>query len=788
VTLGLQEKWSRLSQMGWEELRTRVAQAAGKRLDLACYRAGVRPRPGRLLQPAPRTVKFFFSSAELAKRIALLREHLPQEVESIVREADGICRHEVDLLGYEKLNYGPDIDWHLDAVHGKRAPLKPWFKIDFLNFSEVGDHKVIWELNRHQHLVTLAKAWRLSNDRGYADELRAQWYSWQKSNPYPLGVNWASALEVAFRSLSWLWIRQLMAGCDSFPATFGTDLLRALQRNGRYIERYLSTYFSPNTHLLGEAVALFFIGTLCPEIPIAERWRQAGWNIVLNEAKRQVRPDGVYFEQALYYHVYALDFFLHARTLAALNDTKIPAEFDAVLRKMLDFVHALSQAGAPGEFGDDDGGRVFNPRRNRVEHMTDPLAIGAALYESEKYASAGALTEEAVWLFGEQAVGKFESKTPRPIPCSRVFDSGGIYLLADSEPCPQLMMVDGGPQGIGHSSHGHADALSLQFSVDGQGILVDPGSYVYISDDDARNLFRGTGAHNTLKVDGIDQAIPEGPFAWSSIPRVQAERWLAGETFELFIASHDGYRRLPDPVVHRRMVFHAKGGFWLVRDMVEGQQPHLLQSFWHFAPGLMVTEEAGTITVTRPESLPDGDPAAIALALLPVQSPAWTTELRSGLVSPAYGATQPAPVVCFSATVPLPSESAVLLVPLTRATKLGKFASIQESGPSAVRAYRYDVARSTRYIFLGGNGSWRCGPWSSDASLLYCALEDGRLEHVVMVSGSYARWQDKQFIVHPTRVERFEWVAGDGGTKTFSSDRAALEHAEIDFEFLDPVL
>lgn len=773
--------------MSWEEVRTRVAQAAGKRLDLASYRAGLRPHTPRLLQPAPRTAKFFFSAADLARRVALLREHLPQEVEEILREADAICHHEFDLLGYQKLNYGADIDWHRDEVHGKRALLQPWFKINFLSFSEVGDHKIIWELNRHQHLVTLAKAWCLTNNRGYADELSAQWYSWQQSNPYPLGVNWASALEVAFRSLSWLWIRQLMAGCESFTAAFETGLLRALQWNGRYIERYLSTYFSPNTHLLGEAVALFFIGTLCPEIPSAERWRQAGWNIILNEAQRQVRPDGVYFEQALYYHVYALDFFLHARTLAALNDSKIPAEFDSGLRKMLDFVQALSQSGPPASFGDDDGGRVFNPRRNRVEHMTDPLAIGAVLYESEQYAAAGTLTEESVWLLGERAIEKFEGETPRPIPCSKAFESGGIYLMADREPCPRQMMVDGGPQGIGHSSHGHADALSIQLSVDGQRILVDPGSCVYISDTDARNLFRGTSAHNTIQVDGLDQAVPENPFAWSSIPRVQAERWLAGETFDLFIGSHDGYRRLPDPVLHRRMVFHAKGGFWLVRDILEGQQPHSLQSFWHFAPGLTVREEAEAIVVERPASPSDGGPA-VALALLPAQGPAWTTKLRSGLVSPAYGATQPAPVVCFSATAPLPSDSAVLLVPLTRATRLGQFASIQERAASGVRAYRYDAARSTRCVFFGGNGSWHCGPWSSDASLLYCALEDGRLEHVVMVSGSYAQWQDKQFIVHPTRVERFEWVAGRDGPKTYSSDRAALERAEVDFEFLDPVL
>src|SRR5439155_16935854 len=139
--------------------------------------------------------------------------------------------------------------------------------------------------------------------------------------------------------------------------------------NGRHIQRYLSTYFSPNTHLLGEAVALFFIGTLYPQLPYAERWRDLGWKIILQSAKRQVRSDGIYFEQALHYHVYALDFFLHARALAERNGIEIPSEFDSVVEKMLMVVEALSQAGSPEGVGDDDRGRVFNPRRNRTKHM-----------------------------------------------------------------------------------------------------------------------------------------------------------------------------------------------------------------------------------------------------------------------------------------------------------------------------------------------------------------------------------------------------------------------------------
>ena len=341
--------------MSLEEVRTRIAQEAGKRFDLALYRWGKLDHAQRPLEPSSRPARFFFSLDDVRERARLVRETLPTEADAVIQEADAICRHQFHLLGYKNVDYGTEIDWHLDAVHRRRAPLKPWFKIDFLNFSEVGDHKITWELNRHQHLVTLAKAWCLTEDSRYSDELVQQWYAWQKANPYPMGINWASALEVAFRSLSWLWVRNLLAANRGVPSSFDKDLVAALRVQGRYIERYRSTYFSPNTHLIGEAVALFFIGALCPEISHAQHWQQLGWRIVTEEAERQVRADGVYFEQSLYYHVYALDFFLHARILAALNNALVPQAFDTVLHKMLEFLEAAAYAGLPEGFGDDDG-------------------------------------------------------------------------------------------------------------------------------------------------------------------------------------------------------------------------------------------------------------------------------------------------------------------------------------------------------------------------------------------------------------------------------------------------
>src|ERR1035438_10255352 len=324
----------------------------------------------------------------------------------------------------------------------------------------------------------------------------AQWHSWFEANPYPLGINWASTLEVAFRSLSWIWFDQMLTGSPDYDQ-FRGKMTAALAFHGSYIERYLSTYFSPNTHLLGEALALFFLGTLYPQMPGAQRWMESGWQIVLREAGRQVRPDGVYFEQSLYYHVYALDFFLYARLLATRNGMEIPQAYDALIGRMLDVVAALAQAGPPEGFGDDDGGRLWNPRRNHVENMTDPLALGALVYL--KNFSSARLTEEAIWLFGERAVDELSSENSNESVQSVAFPDGGLYVLADSHPYRQTMVVDAGPHGVDRAGHGHADALSVRLTMDEQRWLVDSGSGVYISDDPVdRNAFRGTAAHNTI--------------------------------------------------------------------------------------------------------------------------------------------------------------------------------------------------------------------------------------------------------------------------------------------------
>ena len=728
------ERCRRLVSMSRDELRVRTGQEIAKRWDLIRYWAGGDFVPNGCDFFPESSARFFFTPEELPDIINCLRERLPDVAADIVQRAERICEHRFDLLGYEGLDYGTEIDWHLDVVHGKRAPRRPWFKIRYLDFAEVGDSKVTWELSRHQHLVTLAKAYRLTGRTHYVLELLRQWYHWQEQNPYPIGINWASSLEVAFRSLSWLWIGNLLNSCSVTSERFSSDLRRALMLNACHIEKFLSTYFSPNTHLLGEGVGLFSIGTLHSEVPAADRWRKLGWQIVVDEAKRQVLPDGVHFEQSIYYHVYALDFFLHARMLANANDMPIPATVDQTLEKMLNALCTLGKVGPLPAFGDDDGGRVFEPRRNRSEHLLDPLATGAVLFNRSDFKlAADGIREETLWLCGIKGVRQFDELSIREDSAmSFAFEWSGMYGMASPRPVPQQLIVDAGPQGAGRAGHGHADGLSIQVSVGGSGVLIDPGTLAYVDPDGKRNRFRGTASHNTVQVDGVDQAAPGGPFGWYGLPNVNVDRWITSDSFDFFEGSHTGYRRLSSPVHHRRCIFYFKPHFWVVRDVLEGTGTHNIALNWHFAPGWLSGIPGGA----HFSSIAG---ATLALMLATVHDP--STEIRTDWCAPVYGKSRQAPLLRFEARAALPAEFATILIPCAQRNVASiTFKAMSSIGEGvSVSAYQYSIDGLNHHMFFADeNRNWQLGRWSSDARFACCVGNSRNiLREIAICDGSY---------------------------------------------------
>lgn len=737
---------SRISKASREELRFRGEQFAWNRFEVLRHQLGFHPRSLSLETDGTlaTTGKFFFSPAELGAMTQAIKTKLPDVDLETVQRAERICSHCFDLLGYRGLDFDKKIDWHFDPVSKKHSPRKYFYRVPYLNPEVVGDSKVIWELNRHQHFVVLGKAYQYTGNEKYFDEFVTQFYHWQEQNPYLLGINWTSSLEVAFRTLSWLWARELFSTSGNFTKALDRDLIAAVTRNCNFIEHNLSTYFSRNTHLLGEAAALFFVGVLFSQFEDAEKWKTLGWDIIQKEAEHQVLLDGGYFEQATYYHVYALDLLLHTRIMAERNGFPIPKQFEQIIIRMLDYLAALNNPGPVVRFGDDDGGRLFDPQRNRREHLADPLSVGAVLFQRADWkALSNGLTEETIWLFGADAIGRFEAiETNYRQPSSRALTGSGLYLMVDEK---LRLAVDAGPFGAGNFGHAHADSLSVTLAIEGHEYVCDRGTFNYSGP--GRDFFRSTAAHNTMRIDDSDQAATVTPFKWQNVPEVRVDHWSSGAHFDFLVARHSGYERLG--VTHRRMILFVKPKFWTVIDLVDGAGDHQLELLWHIKPG------AASLTNTAVEVKGPND---TKLGMIAVSDPQWTSEVVATWHSQLYGQQESALALRCSTFTSLPASFATLFVPwFTDARQLKRLQPVGQAAKIQGFCWEHQAQRHF-WILSEAERTWTFHGFEGDARFAYCTLDDqGILSQAFLWKGSFLAFNGvrQMSLLHPQEQVEF---------------------------------
>jgi hypothetical protein len=432
------------------------------------------------------------------------------------------------------------------------------------------------------------------------------------------------------------------------------------------VEKYLSYYFSPNTHLTGEALGLFYIGILFPELPKASYWRQLGERILLAQLKKQVLPDGVYFEQSTCYQGYTIEIYLHYLILAKRNDLSVPAVVTERIQLMLDYMLSVSRPdGSIPQIGDADGGRVLPLLRRSPDDYRNLFAVAAVLFNRTDYAwAARGVAPEVFWLLGKTGCESFEVLLPAPPErlASRHFPDGGYAILQNNwtRDAHQLIF-DVGPLGCHVSGgHGHADMLSIQCCAFGEGQLVDPGTYCYTAHSNWRDHFRGTAAHSTLIVDRQNQAVPAGPFAWQKRPRARMKRWVSTPTYDLADASHDAYQKLKDPVTHRRRVLFVKSRYWLLIDDIDGKDVHQIELNFQFG-STQVTH--GTDGWARSRNA-DGR----GLLIRTFTTDVMQAEIHQGEIEPIrgwistdYGLRQAAPSLTYSIVSKLPLRIVTLL-------------------------------------------------------------------------------------------------------------------------------
>jgi len=662
----------RLARTGTDELICRGRQEASKLLERTGMVAPIALGPDHRLSLArfrAITPRHFFEGAVSDRTPRLAIDRMPDARDEAVAIAEAACRGRFDLLGYEALSFGDPIDWSLDPVAGRRAPVEHWSRLNPLDPSTIGDSKVVWELNRHQWMVQLGQAYRLTGDLCYARAFTDYVEQWIDANPPGVGINWASSLEVSFRTISWCWALLLLRGSPVLSPALFDRIVRSIWAHAAHVERYLSYYFSPNTHLTGEALGLVYAGLIFPELPRADHWRELGTRILVEQSARHILDDGVYFELSTGYQRYTLEFYLHLLILSRRNGWSIPPAVGDRVGRMLDFLLAVRfPDGSMPQMGDADGGTLVPLARRGQSDFRGVLATAAAFLGRADCAwAAGGAPPEVLWLLGPDGLDAFDALRPAP-PAdapSRLFADGGYVVMRNGWSADDHQLIfDVGPLGCPVSGgHGHADLLSVQCAVFGEPYLVDSGTYCYAGDPASREYFRSTAAHSAVVLDGKSQASPVGPFRWAERPGARLLDWRSTRELEFADADHRAYVEAPGGgAVHRRRVVFVKGSYWIVIDDLEGDGEHQVDLQFQFAPLEVHVDptlwarargRTGTELLVRPF-------ASVAL-----KASVHTGELdpMRGWISPIYGRRVPAPLLVYSTVTTLPLRVLTLLLP-----------------------------------------------------------------------------------------------------------------------------
>jgi hypothetical protein len=594
---------------------------------------------------------FFVRPADRERTAAAFVSAYPDARDGIIASADAAARHEFDLLGSGPVPLGDSLPWHTDFKTNREWPLEYSADIQYNELERPSDVKVPWELSRCQHFTRLGQAYWLTGDDRYAREFVAETSDWIARNPYGYGVNWACAMDIALRAVSWIWGFYYMADApacrdEGFRAAF----LRSLFMHGEFIATHLERADVNGNHYLCDGVGLVFVGGFFRRARRAQRWLDAGREIVTQEVFTQTTADGVDFEQSTAYHRLVLEAFFTSFALLKRHGEIVPDACWTRLEKMCEFVQAYTKPdGSTPLIGDADDGRVQMLGLQAVNDHRYLLSSAALLFNRGDFmVSASRCWEETFWMLGADAPARFATLPADPSPLlSAAFPDGGVYVLRGSG---THVVVDCAEVGMhGRGGHGHNDILSFELFMNGCNLVTDCGAYLYTASREWRNRFRSTAFHNGVQVDDEEVNRFIGPDAlW----QLQYDAVPAGATLtrdertDSFSGSHRGYERLQAPVSHtRQFVVDKKMPCVVVRDRLDGSSRHMLT--WRFHLDSRVSAELHG----REVRLSSGPHEVWLRSDLP---PAFGVALEDGWVSPRYGVKVPATVVVWKGVATLP--------------------------------------------------------------------------------------------------------------------------------------
>lgn len=508
-----------------------------------------------------------------------------------IAAADRIAEGWLDVFALRRVDIGSPPRWNRDPKSGIEAPAVFGKLLDTGDTDLVGDIKYLWQPNRHEHLVTLAQAYAFTRKPAYFEVLQEHLESWFIACPYGSGANWSSAMEAAVRLINWSAAWQLLGPevLEKHPE-LRSRWLTSIYQHCEFIRGWFTLHASAGHRLIGEAAGLFVAALTWPHWREARGWAATAKAILEREAVAQNAPDGVNREQSVCVQQFVLDLLLLCLLAGKANGQWFSPDFESRIEAMMDFIASIMDAGGNVPmFGDADdacAARLTPAEDSALARSL--LATGAILFKRGDFKlKAQRVDDRARWLLGAQADAQFAALDVEKtrLPLRPAFPEGGYFVLGCGFDTPGEIRLVADAGALGHrtnAAHGHADALSFTLSVGGREFLIDPGTYAYHTQEAWRRYFRGTAAHSTLRIDGLDQSVTGGRFRWLKKARAGCSLWLSSPEKDSFEGWHDGYMRLDDAVKHRRLIELDKSARRvLLEDTLEMGEEHDVELFFH---------------------------------------------------------------------------------------------------------------------------------------------------------------------------------------------------------------
>ncbi len=486
-------------------------------------------------------------------------------------------------------------------------------------------------LHKFYYATGLGRTWHAHRDPAYAKRWAQLLTSWIDVTP----VNFIATDVTGRRVQNWIGSLHYFVFTANGAATMhADDFRRVLHSLHAQVEHLCANLTPKRNHRTLELLAVFIAGIVFPEFQRAAAWRELALNEIVHNIHADLLIDGVHCELSTDYHHLALRNWLQVRCLARANGIDVPAAMDTALQRALVFsMHVHQPSGLAPSLSDGD-----------VRSYLPLLAQAADLYgrEDMRYVATQGRTGHA--------------------PLQRVasFAASGYHVIRsgwghrNNFSAQQHLVFDCGP--LGEGNHGHFDALSFELAAHGRALIVDPGRYTYSEAGEInwRLHFRGTAAHNTICIDGLNQTRYEprpvkdasrhatGSVRHKVVGRAPITTLVERATSPVFDLLHGRSEGQAYNARHERVILYIDGCYWLVSDWVRAPDAHDMRLNFQLS-----TQAEGQTRLDSGET--EARVASPGLQLNQPLRAGQTASIQAGWVSPTYGVKHPAPRFCTQA-------------------------------------------------------------------------------------------------------------------------------------------